>query len=120
LPTNGIQSFKWLNCIESIFNDVGLSYIFENQIGFIDVKYITQILHDLFSQKWFSATLSLQNVQVLSCLGIFAHLPVSVGIRRLHVLNFVIHIYEKLGQYPLEIRVKIRMISFWNRLVNNN
>ena len=29
-------------------------------------------------------------------------------------------VYEELGQYPLEIRVKIRMISFWNRLVNNN
>jgi hypothetical protein len=54
LKSNGIQSFKWLNCIESIFNDVGLSYIFENQIGFIDVKYITQILHDQFIQKWFS------------------------------------------------------------------
>ena len=37
LNSNGIQSFKWLNCIESIFNDVGLSYIFENQISFIDV-----------------------------------------------------------------------------------
>lgn len=54
LKSNGFQSFKWLNCIESIFNDVGLSYIFENQIGFIDVKYITQILHDQFIQKWFS------------------------------------------------------------------
>lgn len=54
LKSNGIQSFNWLNCIESIFNDVGLSYIFENQIGFIDVKYITQILHDQFIQKWFS------------------------------------------------------------------
>jgi hypothetical protein len=43
-----------LNCIESIFNDVGLSYIFENQIGFINVKYITQILHEQFIQKWFS------------------------------------------------------------------
>ena len=54
LKSNGIQSFKWLNCIESIFNDVGLSYIFENQIGFINVKYITQILHEQFIQKWFS------------------------------------------------------------------
>jgi hypothetical protein len=33
---------------------VGLSYIFENQIGLINVKYITQILHDQFIQKWFS------------------------------------------------------------------
>jgi hypothetical protein len=54
LKSNVIQPFNWLNCIESIFNDVGLSYIFENQIGFIDVKYITQILHDQFIQKWFS------------------------------------------------------------------
>ena len=32
--------------------------------------------------------------------------------------NFMVHV--ELGRYPLEIRVKIRMISFWNRLVNNN
>lgn len=34
--------FKWINCIKSIFNDVVLGFIFSNQKGFIDVKYISQ------------------------------------------------------------------------------
>jgi hypothetical protein len=28
-------------------------------------------------------------------------------------------IYGELGQFPLEIRVKLRMIAFWSKLVLN-
>lgn len=54
LKKNGVNNFKWLNYIESIFNDTGLRYIFENQIEFIDNQLITQVLRDQFIQKWFS------------------------------------------------------------------
>ena len=54
LKNNGMQCSKWLNYIESIFNDIGLSYIFTNQTGYIDVNYVTQLLQDQFIQKWFS------------------------------------------------------------------
>ena len=32
-------------------------------------------------------------------------------------LNFIV--YGELGRFPLEIRVKLRMISYWCKLVNN-
>jgi hypothetical protein len=31
--------------------------------------------------------------------------------------NFIV--YGELGRFPLEIRVKLRMISYWCKLVNN-
>jgi hypothetical protein len=32
-------------------------------------------------------------------------------------INFIV--YVELGRFPLEIRVKLRMISYWCKLVNN-
>jgi hypothetical protein len=31
LKQNGVYTFKWLNFIESIFNDTGMGYVFANQ-----------------------------------------------------------------------------------------
>ena len=62
-----MQSFKRFNCIESIFNDFGLSYIFSNQICFIDVKYITQILQNQFIQKWYTEIKNSSEVNSSQC-----------------------------------------------------
>jgi hypothetical protein len=48
------QNFKWITCVESIFNEVGLGYIFQNQIGYFDKNMVKQILRDQFIQKWHS------------------------------------------------------------------
>ena len=31
LKQNGVCTFKWLNFVESIFNDTGMGYVFANQ-----------------------------------------------------------------------------------------
>ena len=48
------QTFKWIKCVESIFNEVGLGYIFQNQVGYFDKNMVKQILRDQFIQKWHS------------------------------------------------------------------
>jgi hypothetical protein len=48
------QTFKWIKCVESIFNVVGLGYIFQNQVGYFDKNMVKQILRDQFMQKWHS------------------------------------------------------------------
>ena len=64
LMQNSGQSFKWLNFIESIFNDTGLGYVFVNQDS-ADYKHlIKQVLQDQYIQKWH------QDVQ-LSSRGVF-------------------------------------------------
>jgi len=45
------QIFKWIKCVESIFNEVGLGYIFQNQVGYFDKNMVKQILRDQFIQK---------------------------------------------------------------------
>ena len=45
------QTFKWIKCVESIFNEVGLRYIFQNQVGYFDKNMVKQILRDQFIQK---------------------------------------------------------------------
>ena len=55
LKNKGYNKFKWINNVESISNDVGLGYIFANQIGSFDKAYIYQILCDQFITSWFSA-----------------------------------------------------------------
>jgi hypothetical protein len=35
-------------------NEVGLGYIFQNQIGYFDKNMVKQILRDQFIQKWHS------------------------------------------------------------------
>ena len=40
--------------MESIFNEVGLGYIFQNQVGYFDKNMDKQILSDQFIQKWHS------------------------------------------------------------------
>jgi hypothetical protein len=42
------QNFKWITCVESIFNEVGLGNIFQNQIGYFDKHMVKQILRDQF------------------------------------------------------------------------
>jgi hypothetical protein len=42
------QNFKWITCVESIFNEVGLGNIFQNQIGYFDKNMVKQILRDQF------------------------------------------------------------------------
>ena len=46
-------TFKWVKYVESIFNDIGMGYIFQNQIAYADRSLIKQILSDQFVQKWF-------------------------------------------------------------------
>jgi hypothetical protein len=46
------KTFKWIKCVESIFNEVGLGYIFQNQVGYFDKNMDKQILSDQFIQKW--------------------------------------------------------------------
>ena len=48
------HTFKWIKCMESIFNEVGLGYNFQNQVGYFDKNMIKQILRDQFIQKWHS------------------------------------------------------------------
>jgi hypothetical protein len=48
------HTFKWIKCVESIFNEVGLGYIFQNQVGYFDISMVKQILRDQFIQKWHS------------------------------------------------------------------
>ena len=45
-------TFKWIKYVESIFNDIGMGYIFQNQIGYCNSGLIKQILSDQFVQKW--------------------------------------------------------------------
>ena len=52
LKKNGLYNFKWLDYIESIFNDIGMGYVFANQDNSNYNMLIKQILQDQFIQKW--------------------------------------------------------------------
>jgi hypothetical protein len=55
LKNNGAQTFKWLNHVESPFNDSGLGYIFhsQNSSDYTRIKLLlNQILKDQFIQRW--------------------------------------------------------------------
>ena len=55
LKTKHQYSFKWLNHIESIFNSIGMGFIFINQFPVYDESVFNQILlRDQFVQKWLS------------------------------------------------------------------
>ena len=41
-------NFKWINFVESIFNDTGMSFIFSNQFAVFDKTYLSTILRDHF------------------------------------------------------------------------
>ena len=47
-------TFKWIKHVETIFDEVGMSYIFKNQYAFCDKIVVKQILCDQFIQKWYS------------------------------------------------------------------
>jgi hypothetical protein len=54
LKHNGVQTFKWLNHVESIFNDSGLGYIFHRQDSsdYTRIKLLlNQTLKDQFIQR---------------------------------------------------------------------
>jgi hypothetical protein len=54
---NGTTNFKWISFVQSVFNDTGLSYVFESQfpICMSSIKSaIKQRLCDQFIQNWFS------------------------------------------------------------------
>jgi hypothetical protein len=71
-------NFKWINHITSIFDNVGLSYVWnqQNPIHLVELKLTPISLW----HRW----------HILSSLGIFTHLPVSTGIFKLQHLNLVI------------------------------
>ena len=50
LHMNGTTNLKWISFAQSVFNDTGLSYVFESYIKLA----IKQRLCDQFIQKWFS------------------------------------------------------------------
>ena len=55
MQINEVCNFKWLNYVQSIFDDVGLSYVWNNQfvLSSTDIKVLVrQILCDQFIQKW--------------------------------------------------------------------
>lgn len=59
LHRNGQMRFKWFDHIKQIFNDIGYTYVFDNefQMNTSFYKYeIKQRLRDLFIQKWFADT----------------------------------------------------------------
>lgn len=59
-------NFKWINFVESIFNETGMSYIFSNQIAFYDKALLKQVLLDQFIQKWYSELYSTSRGQFYS------------------------------------------------------
>ena len=52
LMQNGVHTFKWLNFIESIFNDTGMGYVFANQDDSDYKLLLKQILQDQYIKKW--------------------------------------------------------------------
>ena len=57
LHMNGTTNFKWISFLQSVFNDTGLSYVFESQFSMCMSSKklaIKQQLCDQFIQKWFS------------------------------------------------------------------
>ena len=46
-------NFKWINYVETIFNEIGMNYIFVNQFPIVEKQHLNQILCDQFIQKWF-------------------------------------------------------------------
>jgi hypothetical protein len=52
LKENGVHIFKWLNFLESIFNDTGMGYVFANQDDSDYKLLLKQILQDQYIQKW--------------------------------------------------------------------
>ena len=54
LKQKGHNSFRWINYVESIFNDIGLGYIFASQFGYYDKNILKQTLQGQFIQSWFS------------------------------------------------------------------
>ena len=53
LKLNDIKTFKWINCMKNIFNEIGKSEWFMNQCSALNINYIKQILHDQFIQYWY-------------------------------------------------------------------
>ncbi len=54
---NNMYQYKWITFVQNIFNDIGLSYIFNSHIPISssDLKLVVkQKLCDQFIQKWFS------------------------------------------------------------------
>jgi hypothetical protein len=45
------QNIKWIKYVKSIFNEVGLGYIFQNQVGYFDRNMVKQILRNQFIQS---------------------------------------------------------------------
>jgi hypothetical protein len=69
LKDNGVQTFKWLNHVESIFNDSGLGYIFHNQDSsdYTRIKLLlNQIPKDQFLQRWTSQMINSSRGQFYS------------------------------------------------------
>ena len=64
-------NFKWIDCIKSIFDNIGLSYIWNGQyiLHKDDVKgYIKQKLLDAFYQNWYSDMGNSTRGELYSCL----------------------------------------------------
>jgi hypothetical protein len=69
LKDNGVQTFNWLNHVESIFNDSGLGYIFHSQDSsdYTRIKLLlNQILKDQFIQRWTSQMINFSRGQFYS------------------------------------------------------
>jgi hypothetical protein len=69
LKKNGVQTFKWLNHAESIFNDTGLGYIFHSQDSsdYTRIKLLlNQTLKDQFIQRWTSEMINSSRGQFYS------------------------------------------------------
>ena len=69
LKNNGAQTFKWLNHLESVFNDPGLGYIFDSQdiSDYTRIKLLlNQTLKDEFIQRWNSEIINSSRGQFYS------------------------------------------------------
>lgn len=72
-------TFKWINLIQSIFFDLGMSFIFDNQIGLCDMNNIRQVSCDQFVQKWLSYLLT-NFILLPQTLGLKTTLVLVIGI----------------------------------------
>jgi hypothetical protein len=84
--------FKWIKYIKSIFDEIGLSFIWNDQIHIKKDLLKSIVKQKLFVKLYRYGSLKWIILVFISCWGIFAHLPVSMGNLTFEHLNLLIYI----------------------------